>query len=276
MGSEAIRIDRPDDARVAAYAAVRDRDLLGAAARPGTFVGESWLVVDTMLERPSMVESVFVAERHLAAMQARLAARCPEVPLYVASDAVLEGVVGFNVHRGVLAIGRRPDPAATTLDAVIPRRERLTLLLCEDINNADNMGGLYRNAAAFGVDAVVLSPSCHDHLYRKAIRVSVGHALRIPTARSADWLGDLARLRNEWGVQLVAAATGVRARPLDAIEPRDRVALVVGTEASGLPSATLAACDAVARIPMVRGIDSLNVGVAAAVCLHRLSRADRV
>lgn len=277
MGSDVIRIARVDDPRVAAYRAVRDRDLLGAPARPGTFVGESWLVVEAMIDRPGMLESVLVAERHATAMRERLDAHGHvEIPLYVAADAHLESIVGFNVHRGVMAIGRRPTAAQQSIDAAVPRSGRLTLLLCEDINNPDNMGGLYRDAAAFGVDAVVLSPSCHDHLYRKSIRVSVGHALRLPTARSTDWFADLARLRKEWGVTLVAASTAASAIPLDRFAVPDRVGLLVGCEAHGLPQASLDACDAIVRVPMARGIDSLNVSVAAAVCLHRLSRAERV
>lgn len=269
-------IDDLDDPRIADYRAVRDRDLLGREGRPGRFIAESRLVVERLLGLPVEIESILVDLRRADAMAATLASSGRrDVPLLAAETALLRAIAGFDVHRGVLAIGRRPRSADSTLDAVVPVRGRMTLLLCEDITNADNMGGLYRVAAAFGVDAVILSPSCHDHLYRKSMRVSMGHALVVPTARSGDWQSDLDRLRSEWHCSIVAATPGPGSEPLDAIEPSDRVALVVGPEGTGLAPATLLRCDRRVRIPMAAGIDSLNVAVAAAVCLHRLSRSAR-
>ncbi|MHC4785197.1 MAG: TrmH family RNA methyltransferase, partial [Planctomycetota bacterium] len=128
---------------------------------------------------------------------------------------------------------------------------------------------------AFGVDAVVLSPSCHDPLYRKALRVSIGHALTVPFVRSADWPTELARLRREWGVTLIAAALDTRAVDLDSLERPKRVGLVVGQEYQGISRDTLDRCDHIVRIPMAAGVDSLNVAVAAAVCLHRFSTGRR-
>jgi tRNA G18 (ribose-2'-O)-methylase SpoU len=275
---EIIPISQPDDSRIEDYRSVRDRDLLGPDGRPGLFVGETRLVVDRMIERPGMTKSVFVEARHAAALREALdAAGRADVPLYVAEQPILEQIAGFNVHRGVLAVGWRPDAATLAMDAALPKDGSLrTVLVCEEVRNIDNIGGLYRNAAAFGVDAVVLSPHCHDHLYRKCLRVSMGHALSVPTARSHDWPGDLARLRIDWGLHLIGLATGARSRPLEAIPLPDRVALVVGTEFDGLSDAALGQCDSLARIPMAAGIDSLNVTVAAAIGLHRFSRATRM
>lgn len=275
---EIITITDLDDPRIDDYRSVRDRDLLGPDGRPGLFVGETRLVVDRMIERPGMTRSVLVEARHADAMRSALdAAGRIDVPLFVAEQPVLEAIAGFNVHRGVLAIGHRPGPEALSLDRALPRDGSLrTVLVCEEVRNIDNIGGLYRNAAAFGVDALVLSPQCHDHLYRKCLRVSMGHALAMRTARSIDWLEDLGRLRSEWGLHLIGLAIGEGARPMDSIPIPERVAILVGTEFDGLSDAAVRQCDAIARIPMATGIDSLNVAVAAAVALHRFSRSERI
>jgi tRNA G18 (ribose-2'-O)-methylase SpoU len=272
-----VAIDALDDPRVADYASVRDRDLLGPTGRAGLFVGETRLVVDRMLERPGMTRSVFVEHRHAAAMREAMdRSGNGGVPLYAASESTMEAIAGFSVHRGVLAIGHRPDAASLELDR-LPRDGSLrTVLVCEDITNIDNIGALYRNAAAFGVDAVVLSPSCHDHLYRKCLRVSLGHALAIPTVRSRAWPADLVRLRKEWGLHLIGLAIDGDARPIDEISVPERVAILVGSEFSGLSEQARHAADRLARIPMASGVDSLNVAVAAAIALHRFSRSMRM
>lgn len=272
-----IVIEDLNDPRVGDYAGIRDRDLLGAAGRPGQFVGETRLVVDRMLERPGMTKSVFVEQRHTEEMRERMdRAGRATVPLYTAAEPIIAGIAGFNVHRGVLAIGHRPADADIALDA-LPRDGSLrTLLCCEGITNIDNVGGLYRNAAAFGADAVVLSPDCHDHLYRKCLRVSMGHALSLRTARSHDWNGDLRRLKRDWGLHLIGLAIGPTAVAIDAAPLPERVAVVVGAEFAGLSDATLGLCDTVVRIPMAAGIDSLNVSVAAGIALHRFTRSLRI
>jgi tRNA G18 (ribose-2'-O)-methylase SpoU len=272
-----VAIEALDDPLVAEYASVRDRDLLGPAGREGLFVGETRLVIDRMLERPGVTRSVFVEHRHAASMREAMdRSGNASVPLYAATERVMAAIAGFSVHRGVLAIGHRPDAASLALDR-LPRDGSLrTVLVCEDITNIDNIGALYRNAAAFGTDAVVLSPSCHDHLYRKCLRVSLGHALAIPTVRSRAWPEDLERLRSEWGLHLIGLAIDGDARPIDSLDRPDRVAILVGSEFSGLTDDARRACDQLARIPMVAGVDSLNVAVAAAIALHRFSRSMRM
>lgn len=271
-----IRIDDPADARLDDYRHVRDRDLLGAAGRPGLFIGEQALIVERMLAVPGRTKSVLV----LPGKVARLAPLVPDdVPLYVVPGDIMASVVGFDVHRGVLAVGWRPPPQALALGAALPAPDGpdapLTLLACEDITHHDNLGMLFRNAAAFGVDAVVLSPRCHDPLYRRCLRTSIGHAVDVPYARSTDWPADLSALRDRWGCTIVAAATGPGAVALDDAPRPRRIALVVGTEGTGLSDSALAAADVRVRVPMRAGVDSLNVAVAAAVCLHRLSQGAR-
>ena len=272
------RISEADDPRIEAYRHVRDRDLRGDRSRPGLFIGEAPLIVEAMLEVPGMTRSVFVSESQADRMAALIrSSASPDTPLLVAASEVMNEIAGFDIHRGVLASGNRPDPETQTLERIMPSRDRpACILLCDGINNIDNIGLLFRNAAAFGVDAVVLSPDCHDPLYRKSLRVSIGHVLRIPHHRSENWAETLEALRDRHGVQLIGTSIAAGASDIDSLAEPERVGIVVGSEFEGLGDVSIAACDHLARIPMKEGIDSLNVGVAAAVCLHKFSRADRV
>ncbi len=268
-----LEVSDIDDPRLDDYRDIRDRELMGPGGFPGLFVAEQALVVERMLRRPGAAKSVLLAPGHLD----RIAPIAPaNVPVYVAELPVLRRVAGFNIHRGVLGIGWRSAIERPDLDAAVPRDDGVTVLACEDITNLDNIGMLFRNAAAFGVDAVVLSPRCHDPLYRKSLRVSIGHVLNVPFVRSRDWPRDLDRLRSEWRLTLIGAAVGDGAADLETVARPPRVGLVVGQEYEGLSAATLARCDRIVRIPMAHGIDSLNVAIAAAVCLHRFSTATRV
>jgi tRNA G18 (ribose-2'-O)-methylase SpoU len=262
-----------DDPALEDYRDIRDRQLRGRDGYPGLFVGEQPLVVERMLGVPGATKSVLLGPTWVDRIAPQVP---PEVPVYVAPVEIMKRIAGFNIHRGVLAVGFRPAVERRGLDPDLRRRETLTLLVCENITNIDNIGFLFRNAAAFGADAVLLSPRCHDPLYRKSLRVSIGHALTVPFVRSSDWPAELDRLRAEWGVTLIAAALDPRAVDLDAISRPVRVGLVVGQEYEGISPDTLDRCDHIVRIPMAPGVDSLNVAVAAAVCLHRFSTGRRV
>lgn len=260
------------DPRLADYRDIRDRGLRGRDGIPGLFVGEQPLIVQRMLSMPGVTKSVLV----VTTWADRIAPLAPpEVPVYVAPLDLMRRVAGFTVHRGVLAVGYRAKVERPSLHAIISGDGPLTLLLCEDIANIDNIGLLFRNAAAFGVDGVLLSPKCHDPLYRKSLRVAIGRTLSVPFARCNDRPGELERLKRNWNFTLVAAAMDERAVELDSAPCPKRVGLVVGPEFDGLPSATLDQCDAIVKVPMARGVDSLNVAVAAAVCLHRFSTGKR-
>ena len=276
-----FQVQDPLDPRLEPYRSVRDRDATGPDGRPGLFIGESPLVIEAMLASDIEVLSILTADRHagraeamVAASRARRAGRA-DPDILLAPDGVLDEVVGFAIHRGFLAVGRRPR-VRTVREVVPPPGTDALLLVVEEINNIDNIGQLFRNAAAFGCSAVLLSEGCHDPLYRKSLRVSCGHALRVPFARSERLLADLAWLRDEQGFD-VLAMTGQGSEPLseacEALESRQprRVAVAVGAEFAGLRADTLSACTRRVRIPMATGVDSLNVGVAAGVVLARLT-----
>ncbi|MCA9321616.1 MAG: RNA methyltransferase [Planctomycetes bacterium] len=267
--NEAVLITDPGDPRLEPFRRLRDRNLKSDA---GLFVGEGPLTVERMLGLPGVTRSVLVVDRW--ADRYAEAARAG-VEILTAAESLLSDIIGFAFHRGVLATGDRSYFDGRELGDLIPGAGAKATLLCVDgVTNVDNIGLLFRNAAAFACDGVVLSDSCHDPLYRKALRVSLGHVLSVPWSRASDWNAALLQLKDA-GVELVAAALREEACALDDYEVPDRVALVVGQESVGVSQATLDHCDRVLRIPMAEGVDSLNVAAASAVCLHRLSRGLR-
>jgi tRNA G18 (ribose-2'-O)-methylase SpoU len=258
-----IRIDDPADPRVAPYLHVRDRDLVG---RGDGFIAEGEVVVRVLLSDASRCRaaSLLVAEKRAERL---VALAPPDLPVYAASQAAMDAIVGFPIHRGILAHGLRPpDPGAAALLATLPPRALVVALF--GIANHDNMGGLLRNAAAFGADTVLLDPTCCDPLYRKAIRVSVGAALRVPFARLAPGDDALALLEGA-GFTAFALTPSGGERVRELVRP-DRAAVLLGTEGPGLPAELLARARCVA-IPMARGWDSLNVAAASSIVLHQLS-----
>lgn len=270
LHDRSIAVTRLDDPRLEDYRALKESTL---AAQRGAFIAESEVVLRVLVERsPYPVRSVLIEERRLPKLADVLVRLPAEVPLYVAPQALLDGVVGFHIHRGILAAAARPEPPSPEAClAAAPPRSRVLVL--EALTNHDNVGGAFRNAAAFGADAVLLDPRCADPLYRKAIRVSVGGALLVPFARAASSEALVAALR-AGGYTLVALTPHGGADDLRALAPRlgdtPRVAVAVGTEGSGLDDTLLRAADHRAKIVMAPGFDSLNTATAAAIGLFSL------
>lgn len=226
----------------------------------GAFIAEGHLVVQRLLRSPYRLRSVLLAPSRYDALATAL--RDLDAPVYLASQPVMNAVAGFNIHRGVLAAADRralPEAAALLGDA-----RRLAVL--EGVNDHENLGVLFRNAAAFGIDAVLLSPSCCDPLYRRTVRVSMGHVLDVAFAALAPWPAALGALRGA-GFRLVALTPAASARDIRTLglHQVDRVAFLVGSEGPGLSPDALAAADVAARIAMAPGVDSLNVAAAAAI-----------
>lgn len=265
---EPIRIDDPRDPRVAAYVDIRERDLAG---RQGRFVAEGKVVLDLLLSAGRFsAESVLALENRLAGLEDILRKAPGDLPVYVATGAVMDAVAGFHMHRGILAIGRKgtQQQAEALLDAL--PAEALVLVLV-GIANHDNMGSLFRNAAAFGADAVFMDATCCDPLYRKAIRVSVGAALKIPFATFTDTAGFTAELHRRFYGQFALSPRGHT--DIRDAHCGERLALYLGTEGEGLPESLLARLQTV-RIGMAQDFDSLNVAAASAIALHHF-RAGR-
>jgi tRNA G18 (ribose-2'-O)-methylase SpoU len=260
-----------DDERVAAYRWVADPRRL---EQEGLFVAEGRLVVPQLLaasSRPGRwagaVHSILLSPSALEHMQPQLEPY-PQVPVFVVPQPVMNELVGFNIHRGCLALGRRPVTpflAATDLE----RATRVVML--EGVNNPDNIGGIFRSAAAFNTDLVGLGPACADPLYRKSIRTSIGATLDVPYARAEPWPQALDQLKRA-GFHVVALTTAATATPLLRLTAdHARIALLAGAEGTGLSDIALAAADECVTIPMSGRVDSLNVGTALAIALYHVS-----
>ncbi|RUU00457.1 RNA methyltransferase [Mesorhizobium sp. USDA-HM6] len=261
-----IPIDDPQDPRVAAYLDIRERDLVG---RHGRFVAEGKVVLDLLLTAGCFAaESALILENRLAGLEGVLRKAPADLPVYVAKGEVMDRIAGFHMHRGILAIGVRgaPRPAEVLLET-LPANALVVVLV--GISNHDNMGSIFRNAAAFGADAVLLDPTCCDPLYRKAIRVSVGAALRVPFAPFGDTMSLVAALDRLRFSQFALSPRGQT--DIRAAERTPRLALYLGTEGEGLPETVLNRLRTV-RIGMAEGFDSLNVAAASAIALHQFSR----
>ncbi len=263
---EIIPIAEAADPRVADYVAVRERDLAG---RRGHFVAEGAVVLSLLLSGASRfpLASVFLAAEGLARWRAGLDALPAEVPVYVAPRALMGAVAGFPIHRGILALGHRTPPLSPA-SLLPPTPTPCLVLALVGLTNHDNVGGLFRNAAAFGADTVLLDETTCDPLYRKAIRVSSGATLTVPFARAGRAEALVAGLAAAGIVPVALSPAGTQ--DLRDFVPPARVALVVGTEGEGLPPALLARLRTV-RIAMRSGFDSLNVATAAAIALHHVA-----
>jgi tRNA G18 (ribose-2'-O)-methylase SpoU len=269
IGRRLIRIEDADDPRVAPFRNIRERDLVGREQR---FVAEGTVVLNVLADvhgkpgRPS-AEMLLVLENRLAGIASLLERFPVDVPLMVVPRTVMDEIAGFPMHRGVLALGRVPDPV-TSASLLSAMPESALVLVAVGISNHDNMGALFRNAAAFGADALLLDGQSCDPLYRKAIRVSVGHALRVPFARAQTPEGFLEKLAAENFTILTLSPRGETT--IEAVVPTKRMAIVVGTEGEGLPAELLSRTSSV-RIRQAPGVDSLNLATAAALALHDLA-----
>ncbi|KLO31747.1 rRNA methyltransferase [Mycolicibacter heraklionensis] len=269
---DVVDIDDPRDSRLDDF-----RDLNSIDRRPdlptgkGLVIAEGVLVVQRMLASRFTPRALLGTDRRLTELTPDLTAPdAPDVPYYRVSAEVMADVVGFHLNRGVLAAASRvPEPPVA--DLVAGAR---TIAVLEGVNDHENLGSIFRNGAGLGVDAVVFGSGCADPLYRRSVRVSMGHALLVPFARSADWPGDLAMLR-EQGFRLLAMTPDPRAEVLSSAMAKVRdepVAVLVGAEGPGLSEKAMRASDIRVRIPMSRGTDSLNVATAAALAFYERIR----
>jgi len=255
-----------DDPRVDQYRSVRDADLRG---RRHLCMVESEMVVRRLLASGWEIHSLFLSPQKYE----RLAPHIQDASLqvYIADVSLMSTITGFHIHRGTLALVHRPSEDSLNVNSLIhalQMKKQIALLLAEGITNVDNMGSLFRNAAAFGVDAIILDGACCDPLYRKAIRVSMGHAFSIPWATTEHWIETLQEVKTRLQVKLIGCETGKSATPMWNVHPTEKVGLILGEEKTGLSPSTIAQCDEIAEIPMMPHVPSLNVAVASAVGLY--------
>lgn len=259
-GVNLIQIETPDDPRIVAYRDIRERD--------GRFVAEGKVVLNVLFSAKRFEpESALVLDSRLAGLSETLALAPNDLPVYVACRPVMDAIAGFPIHRGVLAIGRRRRNE-TVADLIASLPKRALVVVAVGISNHDNAGAIFRNAAAFGANAVLLDSESCDPLYRKAIRVSVGAALKVPFARDGK-ADEFVRLLAEAGFRQFALSPH-GAADIRTIARSERTALYFGTEGDGLPGTLMARLETV-RIAMAEGFDSLNVAAASAIALHELT-----
>jgi tRNA G18 (ribose-2'-O)-methylase SpoU len=260
------RISDPHDPRIEAYRSVPEPALVRAR---GVFVAEGRLVVRRLIEDARYrVHSLLLSDAALQSLESSLAALPPHVPVYVCGAADFLGITGYDIHRGCLALAARPAPQPID-ELLAPAR---SVIVLEGVSDAGNVGGVFRNAAAFGIGAVLLSPTCCDPLYRKAVRTSMAATLRVPFARVDDWPAALMRLRAA-GFTIVALTPREPSEELEAFRSRPRpekLALLVGAEGVGLTPAAETAADDRVRVPIRTDVDSLNLAVAAGIAMYRL------
>ena len=262
-------ITDPEDPRIEAYRDIRERDLVG---RRGLFVAEGQVVVEKLISSSNYRPlSLLLAAKRVRALDALLARLPEDVPVFAGEQAVVDGIAGFPVHRGILAIGRRVEcPAADALLGRLIRGEgsAVDALFVSGIANHDNMGGIFRNAAAFGVGAVLLDADCCDPLYRKAIRVSVGASLVVPFARLERGEDALTLFARHDFASVALSPSGKTL--LRDWRPAARNMVLLGAEGPGLPADLIDRTRSL-RIAMSNGFDSLNVATTSGIVLHHLS-----
>jgi tRNA G18 (ribose-2'-O)-methylase SpoU len=272
-----VRIDEPTDARLADY-----RDLTDTALRRrvepegGLFIAEGELVVRRAMEAGHTLRSLVLAENRVDPVGDLVdLVAANGTPVYVAALPVLQSLTGFHVHRGVLgAVHRRSElTVAELLDGARGRQAPTRVCVLEELSNSTNLGAVFRSAAALGIEAVLLAPTCGDPLYRRSVRVSMGEVFALPYARFSQWPDGLEALR-ERGFQLLALTPNPAATSLDSVvrTDSDRFAVLLGAEGPGLSAPVLEAADRLVRIPMASGVDSLKVAAAAAVAFWVIGR----
>ncbi|MGL4491006.1 MAG: TrmH family RNA methyltransferase [Rhizobiaceae bacterium] len=257
-----IEIDSPSDPRLEPYCNIRERDLV---ARDKRFVAEGKVVLQNLFTSSQfMAESVLVLESRLAGIMPVLEEARPDLQVYVVKSPVMDQIAGFHVHRGIMAIGKRRDvnPPATIYG------ENALVVVIAGLSNHDNVGSIFRNAAAFHADAVILDDQSCDPLYRKALRVSVGAALKVPFVRSGS-LDQIVEDLMDKGFTL-AALSPRGTRSITGIPKHGKRALILGSEGQGLPQSLLDRISAWS-IPMAKDFDSLNVATASGIALFHAS-----
>jgi tRNA G18 (ribose-2'-O)-methylase SpoU len=257
------RLSSLDDPRLEHYRHLKDTNRTRWA---GLFICEGEKLVRRLIASRFPIESILISDR-FEEQFAPLAP--PDVPVWILPDEFVEPLVGFNFHRGILACGRRlPNPALVEL---APPGKRLTLVVCPEVQDPENLGAILRISTALGVDGVLVGRGSADPFSRRVLRVSMGASFRVPIRATEDIATDLRELRDSLAVELAATVLDPTAEPLATANCGDRFALLFGSEGHGLARSIVAVCHRRITIPMQPGTDSLNVAVAAGILLHHFS-----
>lgn len=260
-----IAIESLDDPRVEPYRNLKMKNL----QRGGEFfIAEGKKVVERLLESRFQTASVFISRKRVDEWIEKVPS---DVPMYVAEQNVMNDLVGFDFHVGVVGCGVRRS--SESLEKVLPQTaKRLTVVACPNCDNPENLGAIVRIGAAFGINALLLGKSCCDPFSRRVIRVSMGSSFKLPIVESPDLGQDLARLKNEWHFELAATVLDEGAEVVDRANRSPRFGILLGNEDTGLDESWTRLCSRQLTIPMSLGTDSLNVAVTAGIILHHFTR----
>jgi len=263
-----ITIQNPDDPRLAAYSSLKGKKL----ERDGIFIAEGEKVVRSMVESGCRIASCLTARGAVARYKPLLAMMAKRgAPVYVANDELVEDIIGFRFHRGIMAVGYCPKKL--TIPGVLKTLERpLLLVALNAVNDPQNVGLIARNAAAFGAQTLIVDRATYDPYYRKAVRVSMGTIFALPVCYEEDLEVSLIQLRKKYDTRIIAATPGKGARDIAKVDLSGNVCFVFGNEDKGISRRILSIADARVCIPISKAVDSLNVASAGAVCLYEASR----
>jgi len=257
-----------NDKRLAAYSSLKGKKL----ERDGIFIAEGEKVVRSMLDSGCKIASCLTATGAVSKYKSLLSAMAKRgAEVYVAPDELIENIIGFRFHKGIMAVGYCPKKL-TIADRFKDHRRGLLLVALNAINDPQNVGLIARNAAAFGADALIVDNATYDPYYRKAVRVSMGTIFGLPVCYENDLASSLTRLKKKHGMRIIAATPGRGAKDISKVELSDNICFVFGNEDKGISRPVLNVADTKVRIPIQDTVDSLNVASASAVCLYEASR----
>lgn len=265
---EVTSISAIDDARLSPYKGQFDRK---SHLTDRWFVAESRFLVERLLATDWEMHSILVDDPEK--VPPIPGHRKGQLPIYCVNRAAIQELVGFNFHRGVMAAGRRPERTGVT-DDLWQGATSWTVVAAANIGDAENLGAIIRTACAFGAAAILLDSRCVDAYSRRALRVSTGHAFKIPIVESIDFLADLEILKQQFQATLYATVLDEHAQPLSRVVPSPRSVILVGNEGFGLDQKLIETCQQSVTIPMRRGSDSLNVAMATGIFLYHFCGGD--
>jgi tRNA G18 (ribose-2'-O)-methylase SpoU len=266
--SSFVAIHDPDDPRLAAYNSLKGKSL----EKDGIFIAEGEKVVKSMAESGCLIASCLTASGAITKYGSLFAIMAKKgAPVYVAADELIEEIIGFRFHKGIMAVGYCPKKL-TVSDALKGPKHPLFLVALNAVNDPQNVGLIARNAAAFGVEALIVDHATYDPYYRKAVRVSMGAIFRLPVCYEDDLGSSLIQLKKKHDTRIIAATPGRGAVDIAKVELSGNICFVFGNEDKGISRKILSIADARVRIPISKAVDSLNVASASAVCLYEASR----
>jgi tRNA G18 (ribose-2'-O)-methylase SpoU len=266
--SSLIAIQKPDDPRLAAYRSLKGKSL----EKDGIFIAEGEKVVKSLTASGIGIASCLTASGAIKKYKTLLTAMAKRgASVYVAADKLIEDIIGFRFHKGIMAVGYCPKKLKLS-DVLKTSDSPLLLVALNKVNDPQNVGLITRSAAAFGASALMVDNATYDPYYRKAVRVSMGAIFRLPVCREDNLKDSLIMLRKKYNTRIIAAVSYKSASDIAKIEFSGNICFVLGNEDKGVSRAILNIADAKVRIPISKAIDSLNVASAAAICLYEASR----